>query len=238
MTNEELVYLYQNGDKQALEAILEKNKGIVNKLCNKFYLDGINSVDREDLEQEGYIGLITAADRYDFKNDKKAQFITYAIHWIYQRMNNYIIKRDTNKETSLNTPTGEDGKTELIDYIEGVDYSFENIEDRIYHKQLRQELEEVMDNYTTLKEREILKLHYGWDSNKCMTLEEIGDIFQVSGERIRQLKTASFRKIRNSPWGMVKAREVFIEKKRKLFYSIPGTIENMNFAERYLKDVM
>lgn len=233
MANEELVYLYQQGDKQALDKLLEKNKGIVCKIANKYYLDGINSIDREDLEQEGYIGLIIAADRYDFNNEKKAQFITYAIHWINQRMNRYIRQRDTNEETSLNTPTGEDCNTELLDYIEGVDYSFENIEDRLYNQQLRRELEEVMNSSNTLREREIIKLHYGWDKSR-MTLQEVAELFGISLERARQIKDQGFKKIRQSSWGRAKAREVFIQRRRKLLYSIPGTIENISFAERYL----
>lgn len=80
MTNEELVYLYQNGDRRALEELTLKNQGIINKLSSKFYTECTSSIDIEDINQEGYIGLITAAGKYDINNPKKAQFITYAAY--------------------------------------------------------------------------------------------------------------------------------------------------------------
>lgn len=128
----------------------------------------------------------------------------------------------------------DDGDTELVDYIKYIDYSFENVEEKIYRLQLRKELESVMNEYLTLKEREIIKLHFGWDNNKPMSLEEIGEIFKVTRERIRQLKDRSFRRLRYSKWGRLKAVEIYKYKKNQTMYSIPGTIESISFAERYL----
>lgn len=64
MTNEELVSMYQQGDEQALGQLVEHNKGIVHKMVNRFYLDSISALDKEDLIQEGFIGLIMAAEKY------------------------------------------------------------------------------------------------------------------------------------------------------------------------------
>lgn len=50
MTNEELVF-YQQGDKQALDSLIEQNKGIIYKLVNRFYVEKTNSIDIDDLEQ-------------------------------------------------------------------------------------------------------------------------------------------------------------------------------------------
>lgn len=236
MTNEELVQLYQQGDKQALEKLLELNKGIVFKVANKFYIEGSNSIDREDLEQEGFIGLMIAAERYNFDMDNPAKFITYAIHWIYQRISRYVKYKNTNEEISLNTPIGEEGDHELIDTIEGADYGFENIEEKIYIKQLREELEMAMYENTTLKERNIIKLHYGWDNNKCMSLMEIGKLYNVTGTAVNNIENRAFRNIRKSPWGIEKAKEIYRYKSSKSIYSIPGTVESINFAERYLCD--
>ena len=113
MTNEELVKLYQLGDKQALEQLIEKNKGIVIKLVNKYYIDKTSSINREDLDQEGMIGLIIAANKYDLNNPKKASFITYAVFWVNQRLNRFVRQRNTNNEISLNKRIGEDEDTEL-----------------------------------------------------------------------------------------------------------------------------
>lgn len=234
LTNEELVYLYQQGDKQALEELLEKNKGIVNKLTNKYYVDKTSSIDREDLEQEGMIGLIIAANKYDLNNPKKASFITYAVFWVNQRINRFMKQRNTNSEISLNKRIGEDEDMELGDFIEGVDYSFENVEDKIYHHQLRQELEEVMNKYNTLKEREILKLHYGWDDNQCMNLSEIAELYQVTRASVYNIELIALSKIRRSPWGAKKAKEIYNQKKSRAAYSIPGIIESISFGQRYL----
>ena len=81
MSNEELVLLYQQGDKKALESLIEVNSGIVKKLANKFY--GINKmVEFDDLVQAGTIGLMAAANKYDNDLKDKAGFITYAFQYI------------------------------------------------------------------------------------------------------------------------------------------------------------
>lgn len=236
MTNEKLVQLYQNGNQKALNELVELNTGLIYKLANKFYTDETSSIDIEDLQQEGFIGIVMAAKKYDFNNKKKAKFSTYAVYWIYQKMNRYINQKNTNDETSLNTSTGEDGDKELVDYIEGVDYSFENIEEKVYLKQLRQELDEIMNEKLTLRESDIIKLHYGWDKNNTMLLSEIGEIFNVSGERIRQLERRAFLKIRHTPWGRIKGNEMRIQKKRSSRRSYLSVINDITFAEKYLMD--
>ncbi|KAJ49103.1 hypothetical protein CTM_24925 [Clostridium tetanomorphum DSM 665] len=203
MTNEELVHLYQNGDGQALSKLIEQNTGIVYKLVNKFYIEGTNSIDKEDLEQEGFIGLIIAANKYDFNNPKKANFITYAIHWIYSKISRFINQKNTNEETSLNIPIGEDEENELLDTIKDIDYSYENVEEKIYIQQLRQELEELMLQHNTLRQREILKLHYGWNNSKPMNLREIGEVLNMPYRHVRCEKFKALRKIRWTPWGRI-----------------------------------
>lgn len=237
MTNEELVQLYQQGDKQALEKLIEQNMGIIYKLANKFYVENTNSIDKEDLIQEGYIGLITAANKYRRDLENPTKFITYAVYWIYQKMNRFINQKNTNNEISIYTPTNEDD-TELVDNIESDDYGFENVEERIYIQHLHEELEEVMLDNNSLRERKILKLHYGWDNTKCMTLSEIGEVFNISGSGIRQIEAGALRKIRKSPWGQAKAKSLYREKKYKCFDSFNGVIHTLDFKSRYLDDVI
>jgi RNA polymerase primary sigma factor/RNA polymerase sporulation-specific sigma factor len=219
LTNEELVQLHQRGDSQALEMIIEKNKGIIYKLVNKFYVEGSNSIDQEDLVQEGMIGLIIAANKYKFDIKKPCKYSTYAVYWIYAKINRFITRRNTSSEISLNTPLGNKEDMELIDVLKSDNDSYENIDKKIYNKQLRDELENVMLERNTLREREILKLHYGWHNNSCMTLEEIGYIFEVSKENVRQSENKALRKIRCSPWGrkMIEEhiKEVIISKRYK-----------------------
>lgn len=200
MSNEELVRLYQEGNKQALSILIEQNKGIIFKMANKFYIGQTNSISVEDLEQEGYIGLMIAAQKYKFDKEKKAKFSTYAIYWIYQKINRFVKQKNTNNEVSLNTKVYETEEDEEIDFIKDDDNGYENIEEKLYIRQLRTDLELAMNENTTLREREAMKLYHGWDCNKC-TYPEIGEIFNVSRERVRQILRDAYRKIRKSNAG-------------------------------------
>lgn len=208
MTNEELVQLYQSGNEKALNKLIEQNEGIIYKLANKFYTEKTNSIDIEDLQQEGFMGIIMAAEKYDFNNPKKAIFITYAVFWIYQKMNRYVNQRNTNDEISLNVPAKSDGDKELMDYIEGVDYSFENVEEKIYNSQLRHDLNTVMVEYNSLKEREVLKLRYGWDTGRALTFVEVGELINETKVKVRQIEDKALRKLRNSLWARKKHNEL------------------------------
>lgn len=214
MSNEELVQLYQNGDKKALEKLIQANTGIVNKIANKY--NGINrELEFDDLFQSGVLGFIKAVEKYNCNHEKKAKFITYAIflidRYIYGCVNGWSSKDVGNNEfykncTSLNTPIGEDEAGEIIDFIEGVDYSFENIEEKIFLSDLRDELEKVMQEYNTLEQREILKYRYGWNTAP-MTLNDIADIFNSTVSKVRNIENVALRKLRNSSWAMQNVKE-------------------------------
>lgn len=235
MTNEELVQIYQSGDNTAMDKLVDQNAKIIFKIANKFYVEKTNSIDKEDLIQEGYIGIINAAKKYGPNMEHPCKFITYAVYWVYQKMSRFMKFKNTNSETSLNTPISDEGHAEFQDFIEGTDYGFENVEERLYIKQQRKELEEVMQQNNTLREREVLKLHYGWNT-ECMTFEEIGGLFRISKERTRQLSEKALRKLRYSKWGRLKGLEIYGQKKHSFMYSIPGTVESISFAQKYLCD--
>lgn len=207
MDNEELVQLYQNGDNKALDELIQSNTGIINKIANKY--NGVNrELEFDDLFQNGVLGLIAAAKKYKFDIENRAKFITYAVHYINRYINSCVNGR-TSKDvennkfyhqcTSLNKPTGEDEETELGDSVADKDYGFENIEEKLFLKNLRKELEEVMQEQNTLEQREILKLKYGWNS-KPMTLNEIAEVFNITGNKARLTESAALRKLRNSMW--------------------------------------
>lgn len=235
MQNEGLVQLYQQGDKQALNELVEQNKGIVYKLANKFYTDKTNSIDIEDLQQEGFIGLITAANKYKFDIEHPCKFITYAVYRVYQRMSSFINARNTNEEISINMPIGDSDKAELVDTIKDQDNSYENIEDKLYCKQLRKELEEVMNKYNTLTEREILKLHYGWDNNKCMILKEIALVLGINPCSVRGIEYRAIGKLRRTVWGRKKADEYYKDRFSDCNYSIDEKIKALDYKQKYLR---
>lgn len=218
MTNEELILSYQQGNKKALDELIENNKGIVYTIANKFYIACNNIIEKEDLIQEGFTGLIIAVEKYDPNNDKKAAFITYAVAWIYNKIYKLVCGTSSreqgnntlnNKCTSLNVLTGENEDTELIDYIEGVDYSFENIEDKICNEQLHEELEQVMNETLTLKEREVIKLFFGWGGIQPMQLNEIDALLNV---KAALEKSKALNKIRKTSWARKKIDEHLEEK--------------------------
>ena len=215
MNNEELLKLYRAGYKKALEELIEQNKGIVFKLINKFKVYG-NCLDEDDLLQEAYIGIIEAADKYDFDNSKKAKFITYAVYHIYKRLTGSIVGVSTkNKEnnkinnncTSLNAPVpGDEENDELINFIEDPEQGYNNIEDKLYFATLRKELEGAMNTNNTLQEREILKLRYGWDISP-ITPKETSGILDINVNKVRSIETKSLKKLRESVWGRTKGRK-------------------------------
>lgn len=201
MNNEELVKLCQQGSKEALELVIKHNQGMVFKLVNKFNLEGTSSVDREDLYQQGILGLITAVNKYDFENPRKAQFITYAVHWIYASMYRFIKNKNTNEEISLNVKAKGEEEKELINIVVCEDNPYEAIEHSLYIKELRRELELVMDKYLTLKEKDILKLRHGWIDNKPMSLKDISSLYNITTSWTRYIEQNAYKKIRKSPWG-------------------------------------
>lgn len=238
MTNEELVYLHQHGDRQALEKLTEQNKGLIYKIANRCYTSKTNSIDKEDLIQEGYIGLIVAADKYKFDIEKPCKFSSYAVYWIFQKMNRFIRQKNTNDETSLNVPVGEDESHEIIDYIEGVDYSFENVEERIYIQQLHEELDQVMFKCNTLAERELIKMHYGWDNTKCLTLEDIAEVLDITWSKVKSKKQIAIDKIRNSMWARKKYKEIFEkEKLKKQESSYDSVDKRIDYLEHEKKSI-
>ncbi|WP_300348112.1 sigma-70 family RNA polymerase sigma factor [Clostridium sp.] len=206
MSNEELFVLYKQGNKNALNELIENNKGVIYKIANKYKFDGI---EEEDLIQTGIVGLIQGINKYDIKNKNRAKLITYAIYWIDREINNYVNGRSEKdkmnnklyKESiSLNMPVGEEG-TELGEFIEGVDYAFENIIEIEFLRELRIQLDSLMSDKLTLEEREIIKFNYGWNSRE-MTLQEIGEILGLNKGKVSLRKERALTKMRMSSWAI------------------------------------
>lgn len=242
MSNEELVELYQHGDNTALDKLAKANTGMIFKVANKFYTGNTNSIDIKDLEQEGYIGLIIAANKYRADLENSASFITYAYYYIHQKMNRFIMSKNTNNETSLNIPTSNDDDIELMDNIESIDYSFENIEEKIYIEQLRNELEQAMKDNNTLFEREILKLRYGWDNSKECTRNEIAEIFDTYTSKIASNELMALRKLRSSSWGQEKKKEYMNDKLCSIIegsrFDQDKSVMAMDIINQYFKGVV
>ncbi len=95
---------------------------------------------------------------------------------------------------SLETPIGDDDDTFLKDFIE--DKSIPNPEEIVTRKLLREQLEKVLQTLSE-KEREILMYRYGLVDETEYTLEQVGKMFNVTRERIRQIENKALRKLRH-----------------------------------------
>lgn len=96
--------------------------------------------------------------------------------------------------TSLETPVGEDGDSTLGDFIP--DENQMSPVDAASKQLLKDHLEEVLGTLTE-REAKVLKLRFGLEGSKQMTLEEVGNVFGVTRERIRQIEAKALRKLKH-----------------------------------------
>ena len=104
------------------------------------------------------------------------------------------VLRSAQEPISLETPIGDDEDTFLKDFIE--DKSIPNPEEYVSKKLLREQLEKVLETLSE-KEREILRYRYGLVDGTEYTLEQVGKMFNVTRERIRQIESKAIRKLRH-----------------------------------------
>jgi len=172
----ELTKKIHEGDRQALDKLVRANLRFVVCVAKQYQDQGLSM---PDLINEGNIGLIKAAEKFDEKRGYK--FISYAVWWIRERILHAIAEEQRHiARQSHNLVSSPDS---LVASVGQVDESFSV---------------EINNAIGTLSEREkqIIERTFGINGQPEMTLEEIGESLDLTRERVRQIREKAIRKLR------------------------------------------
>lgn len=234
----------KKGDQVALDRLTKANLRFVVSVAKQYQNQGLSL---PDLINEGNLGLIKAAQRFD--ETRGFKFISYAVWWIRQSilqalaeqarivrlplnkvgLTNKIQKAysmleqeyerepsaeelaellemdidevnatlgTSSRHVSVDTPLGEGEDNTLIDIMENVnaDRAETNIE---HHESLLQEIERSMQSLTE-RQKEVICYFFGLGIDHPLTLEDIGEKFNLTRERVRQIKDKAISKMRTN----------------------------------------
>jgi len=239
----DLAIRIKKNDTLALEKLVKANLRFVVSVAKQYQNQGLTL---GDLINEGNLGLIKAAKRFD--ETRGFKFISYAVWWIRQSIlqalaeQSRIVRLPLNRVGALNKigkayssleqeferePSANElaqeldmDVSEISDHLKisgrhvSIDAPFTSGEENrlldviendeqpapdssLMNESLRSEIERVL---STLNEREteVLKLYFGIDKDHALTLEEIGEMFNLTRERVRQIKEKAIRRLRHA----------------------------------------
>ena len=178
----------QKGDEQALNKLVYHNLKFVVNIAKNYRN---NNVPFADIISEGNLGLIRAAHKFD--STKGVKFISYAVWWIKNSINECIEKYNRDNETlsyddyTINKCTDLDNKFEQIN---------EDFEEKINNIQSRKDAIESLMKCLHEREIKILTLFFGLNGGREMTLEEVGKEMCLTNERVRQIKDNALSKLK------------------------------------------
>lgn len=196
----ELIRKAKNGDIDAQNEILTSNLRFVFNIAGRYKGNGAAI---SDLISEGNLGLIKAIQKFD--PDKNVKFISYAVWWVRNAMQEFIKKRQTylaveKEEDSLNSAVTEHRLTDDDDeYIIRADVVLSDEEDeeiRELHENQKRIVDKLLASLSD-RERYIVERYYGI-CGKEKNLEEIGKEIGITKERVRQIKEESLKKLRSN----------------------------------------
>ena len=168
----------------------EANQGLVFSIVKK-YANGYVPV--EDLIQEGNLGLIVAAERFD--TERGFRFSTYAVWWIrgYTSRAARDMEMNGREVLSLDMPVGEDGDKNLLDIIP--DENTVSPCELAEKNELKQLVAEMVSCLRP-RERRVIELCFGLNGTSEHSLKEIGEILGISKERVRQIEVKALGRLR------------------------------------------
>jgi RNA polymerase primary sigma factor len=233
----------KQGDQIALEKLTKANLRFVVSVAKQYQNQGLSLA---DLINEGNIGLIKAAKRFD--ETRGFKFISYAVWWIRQAILQALAEQSrivrlplnrvgtlhkigkisssleqeygrepspdeiakelelsavevsdtlkiSNSHLSLDAPFSISEDNSLMDVLED---EFQPAPDEdLLSESLRLEIEKALDSLSA-REAEVINLYFGLNSEKALTLEEIGARFNLTRERVRQIKEKAIRRLRHA----------------------------------------
>jgi RNA polymerase primary sigma factor len=246
LTPDEEVTLAQrirDGDQKALEKLTKANLRFVVSVAKQYQNQGLSL---GDLINEGNLGLIKAAKRFD--ETRGFKFISYAVWWIRQSIlqalaeQSRIVRLPLNRVGSLNkisksfseleqkferepspeeiaevlelttsevvdtlkisgrhvsvdAPFVQGEENRLLDVLENEDE--EKPDSGLMNDSLRKEVQRALSTLTK-READVITLYFGLNGESALTLEEIGEKFNLTRERVRQIKEKAIRRLRHT----------------------------------------
>jgi RNA polymerase primary sigma factor len=239
----ELARRIKKGDQKALEKLTKANLRFVVSVAKQYQNQGLSL---GDLINEGNLGLIKAAKRFD--ETRGFKFISYAVWWIRQSIlqalaeQSRIVRLPLNRVGALNkigkafsaleqeferepsaselaeeldmslfevsdtlkisgrhlsmdAPFAQGEDNRLLDVIQ--DHRTPSPDAELMNESLKEEVRRALN---TLSEREaqVIRLYFGLDQEHSLTLEEIGEKFNLTRERVRQIKEKAIRRLRHA----------------------------------------
>ncbi len=239
----ELAKEITHGSKEALEKLVKANLRFVVSVAKQYQGQGLSL---GDLINEGNIGLIKAAERFD--ESRGFKFISYGVWWIRQSIlqalaeQSRIIRLPLNrigilskvwkayidlqqefereptaeelaaeldleievvadalkiagKHVSFDTPVKSDEQGVLMDILTNNDEP--SPDNKLMSNSLHKDIDRSL-SLLTKRESEVVRLYYGIDTDHSFTLEEIGEKFHLTRERVRQIKEKAIRRLRHT----------------------------------------
>ena len=242
----ELAKRIKAGDRQALERLTKANLRFVVSVSKQYQNQGLTL---SDLINEGNLGLIKAAERFD--ETRGFKFISYAVWWIRQSIlqalaeQARIVRLPLNKigninkinrafselEQKLERPPSADELAEILDctpqevkqslsqngrhismdaplvegddssssmyYVMGSKDSLPSPESNLVLESLRSDIRQSLKTLTP-RESQVVSMFYGLEGKMPLSLEEIGDRFDLTRERVRQIKEKAIRRLKHT----------------------------------------
>ena len=169
-----LARLIKQGDQKALDRLTKANLRFVVSVAKQYQNQGLSL---PDLINEGNLGLIKAAQRFD--ETKGFKFISYAVWWIRQ---------------SILQALAEGEESTLLDVLENP--NAEKTDADLDHRQsLKTEIDRSLQTLTD-RQKEVICFFFGIGVDHPLSLEDIGDRFNLTRERVRQIKDKAITKLR------------------------------------------